>query len=159
MVIFHVKRKPNPPSPSVALLTSLESALPKIRESVAKQRTLTELKSTLTSSSPARSKQRTLSRSQSTLTSSLALSHLESTLIKKGGGGRVSSSPSPNHRGRARRTAVTSIMVVFPTQHHVRFSWHRFPAVCLLALGFAPALFGQAAPSAGTGIRNAFDTI
>jgi len=50
--------------------------------------------------------------------------------------------------------------VVCPLQRRVRDSRPYLPLLCLLTLGFAPALFAQTTSSSpGTGVRNAFDTI
>jgi predicted Zn-dependent protease len=50
--------------------------------------------------------------------------------------------------------------VASPLQRRLRQSPPYLALLCFVTLGFAPALFGQAAPSSpGTGVRNAFDTI
>jgi hypothetical protein len=68
-------------------LTVLESTLTRTDESVSKRTTLTYSESTLTTNKTPRTKQRTSTPVESTLTSFPPISHLESTLAKKGGGG------------------------------------------------------------------------
>jgi hypothetical protein len=70
-----------------AVLTSLESTLPRPHESVSKQRTLTSLESTLTSSRTSHSKQRTLSPFRMN-TYAISLSNSFRMNTSKKGGGR-----------------------------------------------------------------------